>query len=70
MNIIIQRYVGLNDRNCPIWLDTAWGSLAEARNAYSGDVFREVYVDRVDIPTFWATASDVRVRPCCKHHVI
>jgi hypothetical protein len=71
MKSIIQRYVGLDQRNCPIWIDTAWGSLLEAHNHYLGQFsFRAITVEAADqAPTFWATLDDVNLRPCCNRHV-
>lgn len=67
---IVQRYVGLNNRNCEIWVDTAWTSLPDALSVYPDAVLREVSVTLTSnaARTFWAQASDVDLRPCCDKH--
>ena len=44
MATIIVQLHGFNQSNCPVWVDTGFTVLAEVRNRFPHDVYREVKV--------------------------
>jgi hypothetical protein len=68
MKTIIQRYAGLNDKNCPIWVDTAFTSLADANRFHSHHTYRTIQTDAMPVHTYWADIYTVGIKPCCERH--
>lgn len=66
---IIQRYAGLNSKNCPVWIDTAFPTLAEANSKCPDHSYRSIQTTpSSDAPTYWADAHTVSLKPCCSKH--
>ena len=69
--VIIQRYAGLNAKNCPIWVDTHFASLDEANRIQPDHRYRHIDTDPMPrpAPCYWADAYTVGLKPCCDRHV-
>lgn len=68
MKTLVQRYCGLNEQNCELWLDTAWATVKEASSAYPVGVYREARVQVVRKHTVWADHYTTQLKPCCEAH--